>query len=97
MRYVWQNLYAYSVYRKEFQLTYDSDEFYLVLITNVGSNSKNKWVGYTNEAHMSAVLQDIDSLHLYAQVVTSICSKTLDEREVLKHAFELRRCWSPVS
>lgn len=36
----------------------------------------------------SNILQDIDSLHLYAQVVSSIC-KTLDEREILKHAFEL--------
>jgi hypothetical protein len=43
-----------------------------VLITNLGSN----------------ILQDIDSLHLYAQVVSSIC-KSLDEREILKHAFEL--------
>jgi hypothetical protein len=48
------------------------DELYLVLITNLGSN----------------ILQDIDSLHLYAQVVSSIC-KSLDEREILKHAFEL--------
>ncbi|KAE9966097.1 hypothetical protein BLS_007223 [Venturia inaequalis] len=48
------------------------DELYLVLITNLGSN----------------ILQDIDSLHLYAQVVTSIC-KSLDEREILKHAFDL--------
>ncbi|KAF2423809.1 hypothetical protein EJ08DRAFT_652565 [Tothia fuscella] len=48
------------------------DELYLVLITNLGSN----------------ILQDIDSLHLYAQVVSSIC-KSLDEREILKNAFEL--------
>ena len=48
------------------------DELYMVLITNRQSN----------------ILQDIDSLHLFAQVVTSIC-KSLDEREILKNAFEL--------
>ena len=48
------------------------DELYMVLITNRQSN----------------ILQDIDALHLFAQVVSSIC-KSLDEREILKHAFEL--------
>ncbi len=48
------------------------DELYMVLITNRQSN----------------ILQDIDSLHLFAQVVTSIC-KTLDEREIIRNAFEL--------
>ena len=48
------------------------DELYMVLITNRQSN----------------ILQDIDSLHLFAQVVTSIC-KTLDEQEILRNAFEL--------
>ncbi|KAK4114235.1 hypothetical protein N656DRAFT_777403 [Canariomyces notabilis] len=48
------------------------DELYMVLITNKQSN----------------ILQDIDSLHLFAQVVTSTC-KSLDEREILKNAFEL--------
>lgn len=48
------------------------DELYMVLITNRQSN----------------ILQDIDSLHLFAQVVTSIC-KNLDEREILRNAFEL--------
>lgn len=48
------------------------DELYMVLITNRQSN----------------ILQDIDSLHLFAQVVTSIC-RTLDEREILDNAFEL--------
>ncbi|KIX07943.1 uncharacterized protein Z518_02597 [Rhinocladiella mackenziei CBS 650.93] len=48
------------------------DELYLVLITNKQSN----------------ILQDIDSLHLFGQVVTSICKKT-DEREILRNAFEL--------
>ncbi|RDA85011.1 hypothetical protein CP532_2052 [Ophiocordyceps camponoti-leonardi (nom. inval.)] len=48
------------------------DELYMVLITNRQSN----------------ILQDIDSLHLFAQVVTSAC-KTLDEREILRNAYEL--------
>ena len=48
------------------------DELYMVLITNRQSN----------------ILQDIDSLHLFAQVVTSIC-KSLDEREILRNAYEL--------
>jgi hypothetical protein len=48
------------------------DELYMVLVTNLQSN----------------ILQDINSLHLFAQVVSSIC-KSLDEREILKNAFEL--------
>lgn len=44
----------------------------MVLITNRQSN----------------ILQDIDSLHLFAQVVNSICKKP-DEREILRNAFEL--------
>lgn len=44
----------------------------MVLITNRQSN----------------ILQDIDSLHLFAQVVTSVC-KSLDEREILRNAYEL--------
>ena len=48
------------------------DELYMVLITNRQSN----------------ILQDIDSLHIFAQVVTSIC-KSLDEREILRNAYEL--------
>ena len=48
------------------------DELYMVLITNRQSN----------------ILQDIDSLHLFAQVVTSIC-KSLEEREILRNAYEL--------
>lgn len=44
----------------------------MVLITNRQSN----------------ILQDIDSLHLFAQVVTSTC-RSLDEREILRNAYEL--------
>lgn len=48
------------------------DELYMVLITNLQSN----------------ILQDIDTLHLLSQVVTSICS-SLEEREILEYAFEI--------
>ena len=48
------------------------DELYMVLITNRQSN----------------ILQDIDSLHLFAQVVTSTC-RSLEEREILRNAYEL--------
>lgn len=48
------------------------DELYMVLITNLQSN----------------ILQDIDSLHLFAQVVTGMC-RSLDEREITKNAFDL--------
>ena len=55
------------------------DELYMVLITNRQSN----------------ILQDIDSLHLFAQVVTSIC-KSLDEREILRNAYELLSAFDEV-
>jgi hypothetical protein len=48
------------------------DELYMVLITNKQSN----------------ILQDINTLHLFAQVVGNVC-KTLDEREIGRNAFEL--------
>lgn len=55
------------------------DELYIVLITNKQSN----------------ILQDIDSLHLFAQVVSSTC-KTLDEREILRNAFELLSAFDEI-
>jgi hypothetical protein len=55
------------------------DEMYMVLITNLQSN----------------ILQDINSLHLFAQVVSSIC-KSLDEREILKNAFELLTAFDEI-
>ena len=55
------------------------DELYMVLITNRQSN----------------ILQDIDSLHLFAQVVTSTC-KTLDEREIVKNAYELLSAFDEI-
>ena len=55
------------------------DELYMVLITNRQSN----------------ILQDIDSLHLFAQVVSSVC-KSLDEREILRNAFELLSAFDEI-
>lgn len=55
------------------------DELYIVLITNRQSN----------------ILQDIDSLHLFAQVTTSIC-KSLDEREIVRNAFELLSAFDEI-
>ena len=55
------------------------DELYMVLITNRQSN----------------ILQDISTLHLFAQVVGSIC-KSLDEREISRCAFELLSAFDEV-
>jgi hypothetical protein len=55
------------------------DELYMVLITNLQSN----------------ILQDINSLHLFAQVVSSTC-KSFDEREILKNAFELLSAFDEI-
>ncbi|EXX69863.1 uncharacterized protein OCT59_005385 [Rhizophagus irregularis] len=48
------------------------DELYMVLITNRQSN----------------ILQDIDTLHLFARVVSDVC-RSNDEREILRNSFEL--------
>ena len=55
------------------------DELYMVLITNRQSN----------------ILQDINTLHLFAQLVASIC-KTLDEREIARNAYELLSAFDEV-
>ncbi|KAF2485757.1 hypothetical protein BDY17DRAFT_294189 [Neohortaea acidophila] len=55
------------------------DELYMVLITNRQSN----------------ILQDINTLHLFAQVVGSIC-KSLDEREITRNAYELLSAFDEV-
>lgn len=44
----------------------------MVLVTNKNSN----------------ILQDIDTLHMFARVVSEHC-RSNDEREISKHAFEL--------
>ncbi|EIW87395.1 hypothetical protein CONPUDRAFT_116631 [Coniophora puteana RWD-64-598 SS2] len=48
------------------------EELYILLITNKASN----------------ILQDIDTLHLFARVVTDMC-RSADEREIHRNAFEL--------
>ncbi|KAI9365298.1 hypothetical protein BD770DRAFT_357338 [Pilaira anomala] len=48
------------------------DELFMVLITNRQSN----------------ILQDIESLHLFARVVTDLC-RSCDEMHILRNAFEL--------
>ena len=48
------------------------EELYILLITNKASN----------------ILQDIDTLHLFARVVSDMC-RSADEREISKSAFEL--------
>lgn len=48
------------------------EDLYILLITNKASN----------------ILQDIDTLHLFARVVSDLC-RSAEEREILKNAFEL--------
>ena len=48
------------------------EDLYIVLITNKASN----------------ILQDIETLHLFARVVSDMC-RSAEEREILKQAFEL--------
>ncbi|KAF3913852.1 hypothetical protein ABW21_db0202852 [Orbilia brochopaga] len=55
------------------------ESFYMVLVTNKQSN----------------ILQDIDSLHLFSQVVSNIC-KSVDEREILRNVFELMSAFDEV-
>jgi len=56
------------------------EELYMVLVTTKRSN----------------ILQDIESLHLFAQVVSTICRTTLDEREIARNAFELLSAFDEV-
>ena len=48
------------------------EELYILLITNKASN----------------ILQDIDTLHLFARVVSDLC-KSVEEREIQRQSFEL--------
>lgn len=48
------------------------EDLYILLITNKASN----------------ILQDIDTLHLFARVVSDLC-RSAEEKEILKNAFEL--------
>ncbi|CAG8667937.1 3415_t:CDS:2, partial [Acaulospora colombiana] len=55
------------------------DELYIVLITNRQSN----------------ILQDIDTLHLFARVVSDVCRST-EEREILRNSFELLSAFDEI-
>lgn len=55
------------------------EELYMVLITNRQSN----------------ILQDISTLHLFAQIVTSTC-RSCNESEILRNAFELISAFDEV-
>jgi hypothetical protein len=56
------------------------EEMYMVLMTTKRSN----------------ILQDIDTLHLFAQVVSSVCRASLDEREIARNAFELLSAFDEI-
>lgn len=55
------------------------EDLYILLITNKGSN----------------ILQDIDTLHLFARVVSDLC-RTADEKEILRNAFELLSAFDEI-
>ncbi|KAI8848974.1 hypothetical protein BC829DRAFT_393036 [Chytridium lagenaria] len=55
------------------------DELYMVLITNKQSN----------------ILQDIDTLHLFARVVSEYCRST-DEKDICKQSFELLNVFDEI-
>lgn len=67
------NMQHTSVETSEVRYVYQPlEELYILVITNKASN----------------ILQDIDTLHLFARVVADIC-RTPEESEILKNAFEL--------
>ncbi|KAG1783364.1 hypothetical protein EV702DRAFT_1061614 [Suillus placidus] len=55
------------------------EDLYILLITNKASN----------------ILQDIDTLHLFARVVSDIC-RTADERQIQKQSFELLSAFDEI-
>ncbi|BFZ53077.1 coatomer subunit delta [Savitreella phatthalungensis] len=55
------------------------EELNMVLITNKASN----------------ILQDISTLHLFAQIVTSLC-RQCNEQEILRHAFDIIEAFDEV-
>ncbi|KLO20115.1 hypothetical protein SCHPADRAFT_863921 [Schizopora paradoxa] len=62
-----------SVETSEVRYVYQPlEDLYILLITNKASN----------------ILQDIETLHLFARIVSDIC-RTVEEREILKHTFDL--------
>jgi coatomer subunit delta len=56
------------------------EEMYMVLTTTKASN----------------ILEDIETLHLFSQVVSSVCRNVLNEREILKNAFELLSAFDEI-
>lgn len=69
-----------SVETSEVRYVYQPlEDLYILLITNKASN----------------ILQDIDTLHLFARVVSDMC-RSADEREILKNAFELLGAFDEV-
>ncbi|KAL9932443.1 hypothetical protein V8E36_008560 [Tilletia maclaganii] len=55
------------------------EDLYMILITNRSSN----------------ILQDIDTLHLFARTVSDLC-RSLDERDVVRHSFELLQAFDEI-
>jgi len=55
------------------------EDLYMVLITNKASN----------------ILQDIETLHLFARVVSDIC-RSLEQREIVKNTFELLEAFDEI-
>lgn len=55
------------------------EDLYILLITNKGSN----------------ILQDIETLHLFARVVGDMC-RSADQREILKNAFDLLEAFDEI-
>ena len=56
------------------------EELYMVLITSKRSN----------------ILQDIDTLHLLAQLVTNVCCASLDVQEIIHNSFDLLSAFDEV-
>ncbi|CAL1694674.1 unnamed protein product [Somion occarium] len=55
------------------------EDLYIILITNKASN----------------ILQDIETLHLFARVVSDMC-RSADQREILKNSFELLEAFDEI-
>ena len=69
-----------SVETSEVRYVYQPlEDLYILLITNKASN----------------ILQDIDTLHLFARVVSDLC-RTAEEKEILKNSFELLEAFDEI-
>lgn len=55
------------------------EDLYILLITNKASN----------------ILQDIETLHLFARVVSDMC-RTAEQREILKNAFDILEAFDEI-